>query len=84
MKRNEIEDAINVQNTIILDREGKLSDYDYIGTKIAMKVATADDYKNEIAETEVWRQDIRNANAEVKRLRALEPEEEEMEPMPEV
>lgn len=77
MKKSEIIDATNAQNTIILDREAKLSSKDYIGTKIAMGVATANEYKSEIAETEVWRQDIRNAQDEIARLQAIEPDEEE-------
>lgn len=81
MKRCEITDAINAQNTIILDCEAKLSSKDYIGTKIAMGVATVDDYKGDILTTEVWRQDIRNANAEIERLKALVPEDDDdMEP----
>lgn len=80
MKKSEIIDAINAQNTIILDRESKLSSKDYIGTKIAMGVATPEDYAEEIAATEVWRQDIRNANAEIERLEALEPDDDEIEP----
>jgi len=37
----------------------ELKDYDYIGTKIAMGVATKEDYAEEIAYTETLRQRIR-------------------------
>lgn len=47
-----VEDQIN-----ILKRE--LEKYDYIGIKIAMGVATKEDYANEIAYTETLRQKIR-------------------------
>jgi len=74
-----IQELIDEQWNIIHDREAKLSTKDYIGVKIAMGVATIEDYADDIAETEVWRQDIRDAYAEIERLTPTdtEPEEEE-------
>ena len=44
----------------------ELTQYDYIGTKIAMGVATKEDYANEIAHTEEIRKQIRLLEGEVK------------------
>ena len=76
MKTYEIEALINEQQTIILDREARLQSKDYIGTKIAMGVATVSDYQDVIAQTQVWRSDINAAQAEIERLRSITPEDE--------
>lgn len=44
----------------------ELTQYDYIGTKIAMGVATKEDYADEIAHTEEIRKQIRILEGEVK------------------
>ena len=77
MTQAEIDEAINVQESILQDRQAKLTDYDYIGTKIAMGVSTREEYAGKIAETLQWRKDKDAANAEIKRLRALVPDPEE-------
>ena len=82
MKQAEIIEAINAQQSIILDREGKLSSTDYIAAKIAEGKATKDEYAGKIAERQQWRDDINAANAEIERLKAIEPEPEE-QPTPE-
>jgi len=82
MKQPEINEAINAQESIILDREGKLSSTDYIAAKIAEGKATKTEYADKIAERQQWRDDINAANAEIERLRAIEPEPDEP-PMPE-
>lgn len=46
--------------------KAELATYDYIGTKIAMGVATKEDYANEIAHTEEIRKQIRILEGEVK------------------
>ena len=76
MTQAEINEAINVQESILQDRQAKLTGYDYIGTKIAMGVATREEYAGKIAETIQWRKDKDAANAEIKRLRALVPDPE--------
>lgn len=43
----------------------ELARYDYIGTKLAMGVATREEYAAEIAHTEVLRQRIRALESEV-------------------
>ena len=77
MKQAEIIEAINAQQSIILDREGKLSSTDYIAAKLAEGKATQEEYADKIAQRQTWRDDINAANAKIKQLRALEPEQDE-------
>ena len=76
MKKYEIDALINKQQTIILDREGKLSSTDYIAAKIAEGKATKSEYADKIAERQQWRDDINAAKAEIERLENIEPEED--------
>jgi len=82
MKQAEIIEAINAQQSIILDREGKLTTTDYIAAKIAEGKATQEEYAEKIVQRQQWRDDINAANTEIERLKALEPEPED-EPIPE-
>ena len=77
MKKYEIDALINEQQTIILDREGKLTSTDYIAAKIAEGKATKTEYADKIAERQGWRDDINAAKDEIERLEALEPDPEE-------
>ncbi len=77
MKKSEIIEAINAQETIILDRESKLTATDYIAAKIAEGKATKTEYKEKIDERQQWRDDINAAQAEIDRLNALEPDPED-------
>ena len=81
MKKYEIDALINEQQTIVLDREGKLTATDYIAAKIAEGKATKTEYAAQIAERQQWRDDINAAQAEIERLKALEPDPE---PQPEM
>ena len=74
MKKYEIDALINEQQTIILDREGKLSSTDYIAAKIAEGKATKTEYKDQIAQRQQWRDDINAAQDEITRLKSLEPD----------
>ena len=76
MKKSEIIEQINAQQTIILDREGKLTATDYIAAKIAEGKATKTEYADKIAERQQWRDDINAAKEEIARLEAIEPESE--------
>ena len=78
MKKYEIDALINEQQTIILDREGKLTTTDYIAAKIAEGKATKEEYAEKIAERQQWRDDINAAKDEIERLEAIEPEEDPM------
>ena len=82
MKQAEIIEAINAQESIILDREAKLSATDYIAAKIAEGKATKTEYADKIAQRQTWRDDINAAQTEIDRLKALEPDPED-EPIPE-
>ena len=82
MKKYEIDALINEQQTIILDREGKLTSTDYIAAKIAEGKATKTEYADKIAERQQWRDDINAAKDEIERLEALEPDPEEMQEEP--
>ncbi len=77
MKQAEIIEAINAQESIILDRDGRLSSTDYIAAKIAEGKATKKEYADKIAQRQQWRDDINAANVEIERLKALEPESED-------
>ena len=76
MKKYEIDALINEQQTIILDREGKLTSTDYIAAKIAEGKATKAEYADKIAERQQWRDDINAAKDEIERLENIEPEED--------
>ena len=76
MTKFEIQAAINAQESIVLDREGKLSSTDYIAAKIAEGKATKTEYADKIAQRQTWRDDINAAQDEIKRLDALDPDPE--------
>ena len=80
MKKSEIIEAINAQETVILDRESKLTATDYIAAKIAEGKATKAEYADKIAERQQWRDDINAAQAEIDRLNTLEPDPEDETP----
>ena len=82
MTQAEIIEAINAQQSIILDREARLTTTDYIAAKIAEGKATKTEYADKIAERQQWRDDINAAQTEIDRLKALEPDPED-EPIPE-
>ena len=82
MKQAEIIEAINAQQSTILDREARLTSTDYIAAKIAEGKATKAEYADKIAQRQTWRDDINAANVEIERLKAIEPDPDEP-PMPE-
>lgn len=76
MTKAEIIELINEQNTIVLEREAKLTSTDYIAAKIAEGKATKAEYAEKIAERQAWRDDINAAKEEIARLEAIEPDPE--------
>ena len=60
LKKNGVDKKVEIERI-----KAELSTYDYIGTKIAMGVATPEDYAKEIAYTEELRQKIRQLESEV-------------------
>lgn len=79
MTQQEKQELLNEQYTTILDREARLSSTDYIAAKIAEGKATKTEYKDQIADRQQWRDDINAAQAEIARIEAIEPDEQEPE-----
>lgn len=77
MKKQEQIALINEQETIVLDRESKLSATDYIAAKLAEGRATREEYTQQLADRQQWRDDINAANARIAELKAAEIEPEE-------
>ena len=77
MTRQEINQQLNEQHTIILNREARLTNTDYIAAKIAEGKATKEEYAEKISERQAWRDDINAAREEIARLEALEPDKDE-------
>lgn len=75
MTRQEIEERKNALASLILDREAKLKEHDYVSAKIADGRATADEYADVIAQKTVWAEEVNAARAEIAELDAMEPEE---------
>lgn len=76
MTRQEIEERKNALASLILDREAKLKEHDYVSAKIADGRATAEEYADVIAQKTVWAEEVNAARAEIAELEAMEPEEE--------
>lgn len=76
MKQQEISDAMQRQQEIILDRKTRLSKTDYIAAKIAEGAATKAEYQEQLAERQQWREDINAANDRLTELEAEVPEDE--------
>ena len=77
MTRQEIEESKNRLASLILDREAKLKEHDYVSAKIADGRATADEYADIIAQKTVWAEEVNSANAEITYLDSVTPEDEE-------
>ena len=76
MKRQEIEERKNALASVILDREAKLKEHDYVSAKIADGRATAEEYADVIAQKTIWAEEINNAEAEIERLNGITPEDD--------
>ena len=76
MTRQEIEDSKNRLASLILDREAKLKEHDYVSAKIADGRATADEYAEVIALKNRWAEEVNEAMAEMARLDGITPEDE--------
>lgn len=78
MTRQEIEDRRNVLFSLILDREAKLKETDYVAAKIAEGAATPEEYAEVLAERRKARKEINDAQAEIAGLENMTIEEEEV------
>lgn len=76
MTRQEIEDRRNVLSSLILDREAKLKETDYVAAKIAEGAATPEEYAEVLAERRKARKEINDAQAEIAGLENVAIEEE--------
>ena len=76
MTRQEIEDRKNFLASVVLDREAKLKEHDYVSAKIADGRATADEYAEVIASKNRWAEEVNEAMAEIARLDGITPEDE--------
>ena len=76
MTRQEIEDSKNRLASLILDREAKLKEHDYVSAKIADGRATAEEYAEVIALKNRWAEEINEAMTEMARLDGITPEDE--------
>ena len=76
MTRQEIEERKNALASLILDREAKLKEHDYVSAKIADGRATAEEYADVIANKTIWAEDINNAESEIEHLNGITPEDD--------
>ena len=76
MTRQEIEDRKNALASVILDREAKLKEHDYVSAKIADGRATSEEYADVILMKKQWADDINAASAEMSELDNIVPEED--------
>ena len=76
MTRQEIEDRKNVLSSLILEREAKLRETDYVAAKIAEGAATPEEYAEGLAERRKARKEINDAQAEIAGLENVAIEEE--------
>ena len=79
MTRQEIEDRKNFLASVVLDREAKLKEHDYVSAKIADGRATADEYAEVIASKNRWAEEVNEAMAEMARLKDITPEDESID-----
>lgn len=80
MTRQEIEDRKNALASVVLDREAKLKEHDYVSAKIADGRATAEEYYDVIALKNVWAKEINEARSEIANLNKIIPEDDDMHP----
>lgn len=76
MTRQEIEDRKNFLASVILDREAKLKEQDYVSAKIADGRATTEEYADIIRLKKEWADDINAARAEMSELDNIAPEDD--------
>lgn len=76
MTRQEIEGRRNALFSLILDREAKLRETDYVAAKIAEGAATPEEYAEVLAERRKARKEINAAQAEIAKLENVTIEEE--------
>ena len=78
MTRQEIEDRKNALASVILDREAKLKEHDYVSAKIADGRATTEGYADVISQKNIWAKEVNDAQSEIAYLNSIIPEDDDM------
>ena len=78
MTRQEIEDRKNFLASVVLDREAKLKEHDYVSAKIADGRATSEEYADVIAQKTIWAKEVNDAQEEIANLNSIIPEDDDM------
>lgn len=79
MTRQEIEERKNALASLILDREAKLKEHDYVSAKIADGRASAEEYADVITQKTKWAEDVATAREEMRRLSVAEADDDSPE-----
>lgn len=79
MTRQEIEERKNALASLILDREAKLKEHDYVSAKIADGRASAEEYADVIAQKTKWAEEVAAAREEMSQLSAAEADDDSPE-----
>ena len=79
MTRQEIEERKNALASLILDREAKLKEHDYVSAKIADGRASAEEYADVITQKAKWAEEVASAREEMSRLSVAEADDDSPE-----
>lgn len=79
MTRQEIEERKNALASLILDREAKLKEHDYVSAKIADGRASAEEYADVITQKTKWAEEVAAARGEMSRLSVAEADDDSPE-----
>lgn len=79
MTRQEIEERKNALASLILDREAKLKEHDYVSAKIADGRASAEEYAEVITQKTKWAEEVAAAREEMRRLSVAEADDDSPE-----
>lgn len=79
MTRQEIEERKNALASLILNREAKLKEHDYVSAKIADGRASAEEYADVITQKTKWAEEVAAAREEMRRLSVAEADDDSPE-----
>ena len=79
MTRQGIEERKNALASLILDREAKLKEHDYVSAKIADGRASAEEYADVITQKTKWAEEVAAAREEMRRLSVAEADDDSPE-----
>lgn len=79
MTRQEIEERKNALASLILDREAKLKEHDYVSAKIADGRASVEEYADVITQKTKWAEEVAVAREEMRRLSTVEADDDSPE-----